>query len=419
MGWDFYVEVISSRTQARDLCWTFNAVQRLRDAQAQLPVDRAEAYVRPGILWRALDPYSADAYGPGSRPAPRDGVVVLLDEIDKADPDTPNDLLVPLGSGTFRVTDLGRDISRQRPLRPLFLVTTNNERELSKAFMRRCVVLHLPEPDQEWLAAVAAAHYGPGERALYLQVADYVMEVRKQAEVAGERPPSTAEFLDALQACRELDSPAGYRRMEPGSAGHAGEMAPRAGAAVRSEVFLGDAVRAALELAADPGTTAAIGSLLGLPLPVSAEARPALPATGSSIRSRPRAVKRCPARSASRGPCRRPRPYRVPLARPTRRLLCLPGSGVSPLCHRRASRLRYGFRPSRSRAPRKATRSSCRSLSRSLPRNGRLLCSPRRLGCRFLPSATTSTAWSSWRRPGNPCETFAVLVGPWPMASSC
>lgn len=204
MGWDFYVEVISSRTQARDLCWTFNAVQRLRDAQAHLPVDRAEVYVRPGILWRALDPYSAGAYVPGSQPAPREGAVVLLDEIDKADPDTPNDLLVPLGSGTFHVTDLGRDISRQRPLRPLFLVTTNNERELSKAFMRRCVVLHLPEPDREWLAAVAAAHYGPGERALYLQVADYVMEVRKQAEAAGERPPSTAEFLDALQACREL-----------------------------------------------------------------------------------------------------------------------------------------------------------------------------------------------------------------------
>jgi MoxR-like ATPase len=129
---------------------------------------------------------------------------VLLDEIDKADPDTPNDLLVPLGSGTFHVTDLAQDISRQRSLRPLVLVTTNNERELSKAFMRRCVVLHLPEPDKEWLVAVAVAHYGPGERTLYLQVADYVLEVRMQAEAAAERPPSTAEFLDALQACREL-----------------------------------------------------------------------------------------------------------------------------------------------------------------------------------------------------------------------
>lgn len=204
MDWDFYVEVISSRTQARDLCWTFDAVKRLRDAQAQLQVDRPEAYVRPGILWRALDPYSANEYTPGAQSGTREGVVVLLDEMDKADPDTPNDLLVPLGSGTFHVTDLGREITRKRPQRPLVLVTTNNERELSKAFTRRCVVLHLPEPDRERLADVAAAHFGPDQRALYLQVADYVMLARKRAEEAGERPPSTAEFLDALQACREL-----------------------------------------------------------------------------------------------------------------------------------------------------------------------------------------------------------------------
>jgi MoxR-like ATPase len=212
MEWDFYEEVISSRTQARDLCWTFDAVQRLRDAQAQLPVDRPEAYVRPGILWRALDPSGAADLDPGGagdndggpQSAPREGAVVLLDEIDKADPDTPNDLLVPLGSGTFRVTDLGTDITLRRALQPLVLVTTNNERELPKAFMRRCVVLHLPEPSKEWLAVVAAAHYGSGEQALYDQVAGYVIEARKRAEAGGERPPSTAEFLDALQACREL-----------------------------------------------------------------------------------------------------------------------------------------------------------------------------------------------------------------------
>jgi MoxR-like ATPase len=180
------------------------SVQRLRDAQAHLPVDRAEAYVRPGILWRALDPSGAGAYDREPQPAPREGAVVLLDEIDKADPDTPNDLLVPLGSGTFQVTDLGTDITLQRALQPLVLITTNNERELPRAFMRRCVVLRLPEPAKEWLTVVASAHYGPSEKALYDQVAGYVIAARKRAEAEGARPPSTAEFLDALQACREL-----------------------------------------------------------------------------------------------------------------------------------------------------------------------------------------------------------------------
>ena len=147
--------------------------------------------VRPGICGGPLTRAAQAPYVPGSQPAPREGAVVLLDEIDKADPDTPNDLLVPFGSGTFHVTDLGRDISRQRPLRPLFLVTTNNERELSKAFMRRCVVLHLPEPDREWLAAVAARTLW-SRRARVVPAGGRLRDGgEEQAEAAGERPPST------------------------------------------------------------------------------------------------------------------------------------------------------------------------------------------------------------------------------------
>lgn len=211
MDWDFLVEVISSRTQARDLLWTFDAVQRLRDAQAQLPVSDVAAYVRPGILWRALDPEGAARRGGGPRAPHRDGVVVLLDEIDKADPDTPNDLLVPLGSGTFHVTDLKVDIALRRPLRPLVVITTNDERELPRAFIRRCVVLEMPEPDAAWLVRVATAHYGQDEEPLYRRVARFVIKARKRAVAENARPPSTAEFLDALQACQNLD-------IQPGSA---------------------------------------------------------------------------------------------------------------------------------------------------------------------------------------------------------
>jgi MoxR-like ATPase len=205
MGWDFLVEVISSRTQARDLLWTFDAVQRLRDAQAGDPVSDAAAYVRPGILWHALNPEGAAARGEHPHSEHRDGVVVLLDEIDKADPDTPNDLLVPLGSGTFYVTELKLDVTLQRALRPLVVITTNDERELPRALIRRCVVLDLPEPEVAWLVTVATAHYGRAEQPLYRKVARFVSEARERAAAEGARPPSTAEFLDALQACRHLD----------------------------------------------------------------------------------------------------------------------------------------------------------------------------------------------------------------------
>jgi MoxR-like ATPase len=211
VGWEFYAEVISSRTQARDLLWTFDAVRRLRDAQARLPLDQAKVYVRPGILWRAFDPEGAADYSAGEGGASRrNGVVVLLDEIDKAEPDTPNDLLVPLGTGTFHVTEVGLDVTLSRARRPLVVITTNEERELPSAFTRRCVVLRLPEPDGDWLTRVAVAHFGAEDQELYHEVARYVMKERARAAEEGQRPPSTAEFLDALQACREL-------RVRPGT----------------------------------------------------------------------------------------------------------------------------------------------------------------------------------------------------------
>ena len=218
MGWDFYVEVISSRTQARDLLWTFDAVRRLRDAQAQQSVEDTARYVRAGVLWWALDPRSAaDHTDAVVTDEPLAGAVVLLDEIDKAELEAPNDLLVPLGAGAFSVSDLatGRAISLTREHHPLVMVTTNDERELSPAFVRRCVVLELPDPDAPWLVRVADAHFGPKDKAFYTRVAEYVMSARIEADLAHGRPPSTAEFLDALYACRELRINTRSRAWEP------------------------------------------------------------------------------------------------------------------------------------------------------------------------------------------------------------
>lgn len=227
-GWRYYEEVVTSRTQARDLLWSFDTLRRLNDAQTLKREDLrpASEYVRPGVLWWAFDPQSARSRSdqpevgsgtlledPGLRflagPAastPPVGAVVLVDEIDKADPDVPNNLLVPLGSMEFEVMEAGARPFRVRSRAqlhqgPLVIITTNNERELPAAFLRRCIILKLEPPTRERLIQIAVAQLGEAHRGLAGAVADRLL--RNAAEVASE-PPSTAEYLDALRTCRDL-----------------------------------------------------------------------------------------------------------------------------------------------------------------------------------------------------------------------
>ncbi|WP_224247426.1 AAA family ATPase [Hyalangium gracile] len=219
MGWRYYEDVVSSRTQARDLLWVFDAVKRLSDAQAGDAKEEFH-YVKPGVLWWAFNRESAarrgtppdvnvaEAQEPNAvvnqkRHAER--AVVLIDEIDKADPDVPNDLLVPLGSLQFTVGERPPILAAQAPF---VVLTSNDERELPAAFLRRCVVLELPMPDKERLRRIAVAHFGDGEKdmALYERVADKVGALAKEAVGKGRRPPSTPEFLDTVTAFRRLQS---------------------------------------------------------------------------------------------------------------------------------------------------------------------------------------------------------------------
>jgi MoxR-like ATPase len=207
LRWPYYVDVISSRTQARDLLWRFDNLRRLNDAQAE-QIKANEEYIEPGVLWQAFDAASAQRYQrssatPAAQAAPQ-GAVALLDEIDKADPDMPNDLLVPLGSFTFRVTDTDppTEVSAKQPV--LLIITTNDERELSAAFLRRCVIVTLDAPSEDRLVSIAEAHYGPGHIALYRNMAKRIDDAQKQKEGKKQSLPSTAEFLDAINACIEL-----------------------------------------------------------------------------------------------------------------------------------------------------------------------------------------------------------------------
>jgi len=219
LGWKFYQKVVTSRTRARDLMWTFDSLRRLSDAQEQnkdLP-PRA-AYVQPQEFWWAFEPRTARRRGasddevaavkPATDPAAGDqtSAVLLLDEIDKADPDVPNDLLEVLDIGRFRVEELDQPITVTADLsRVLLMITSNGERELPPAFLRRCVVLNLEDPNEDWLVTVANQRFGAKDEAFHREIAKHVMDLRKQARERDLREPSTAEYLDAVDACRRLN----------------------------------------------------------------------------------------------------------------------------------------------------------------------------------------------------------------------
>jgi MoxR-like ATPase len=192
MGWGYEEEVITSRTQGRDLQWRYDAVRRLRDAQAQ-QLQADDAYVDPGVLWRAFE--SADD----------DRTVVLLDEIDKADPEVPDSLLVALGALTFTVAETGRPVSADADRPPFVVLTTNDERDLSKPFLRRCVVLSLERPSEDRLLEIARAHRLADDLELARQAAALVDRLARDAEAMDLPVPSAAEYIDALRACHELD----------------------------------------------------------------------------------------------------------------------------------------------------------------------------------------------------------------------
>ena len=235
-----YVQyVVDARTESRDLLWHYDAVARLADAQlAGALGDRSKAvrnrlmvrnYLHPGPLWWAFDwngalqqaktvgdvrpPQEDGEQGP---PSPVNGCVVLIDEIDKAESDVPNGLLEALGAGEF--TPLGASgpvIAGDPP--PLVIITTNNERALPDAFLRRCLVLHLTLPDDETalkevLVCRGKRHFPDADATVLNEAAQQLYLDRKQAKDNRRYPlPGQAEYLDLLRAVLALNAndPAG------------------------------------------------------------------------------------------------------------------------------------------------------------------------------------------------------------------
>ncbi len=222
LGRAFLPFTVDARTESRDLLYSVDAVARLAEAQiishlgevqearAQLDPKR---FTTPGPLWWVFDWEGAKeqaTLGGGLEPwtpegwTGADGAVLLVDEIDKADPAVPNGLLEALGQGQFRLPD-GRVVSRPvEALAPLVVVTTNEERTLPDAFIRRCLVLQLRWPKKrfeliERLVARGRAHFGDLAEEVLQSAAEMVADDREAVEGRGLCPPGGAEYLDLLR----------------------------------------------------------------------------------------------------------------------------------------------------------------------------------------------------------------------------
>ena len=287
----FISEVVNIAIEGQDLLWRYDPVARLNDAQAYaIDPDKEKPekdylnpkhYISPGVLWWAFDCKSAieqhkkcrhpfyqpriyfsgsedkkigednntsscqcfDTCSQGAldddvKNLEKHGIVLLIDEIDKADPSMPNSLLEVLGNGGFTVPMLNKSVGlRDDVPRPLVIITTNEERELPPAFIRRCLVLNLALDDEKrlfnwwksrpetdfseendhftpekalvhWLSVRAEVHFPEEFQELVKEkVAELLIGDRNKAKRDGTVKPGQAEYLDLLRALKEMTDP--------------------------------------------------------------------------------------------------------------------------------------------------------------------------------------------------------------------
>lgn len=255
LSWQLVSEVVSAHTDIQDLWYRFDAVSRLGQAQLLSAVGKGFKedilqtelnpckFISPGALWWAYDWKTAREYydssdfrtyhpdpeladkqaadlGEGeSLPLP-EGVVLLIDEIDKADADLPNSLLETLDNARFRVPwvneNIGYRADDETAIRPLVIITTNEDRQLPAAFVRRCLVLNLELPDEEdklidYMLQRGEEHFvvEGTDQPLF---SDTVMRTaaaqlykdRQDASTLGFKPPGQAEYLDILRVLARM-----------------------------------------------------------------------------------------------------------------------------------------------------------------------------------------------------------------------
>jgi MoxR-like ATPase len=173
---------IKSTTKAQQGLYEYDAVSRLRDSQlGDGKVEDIGQYIKRGKLWEA---FTSD-----------EQVVLLIDEVDKADIEFPNDLLVELDRMEFFVYETGETITAKH--RPIIIITSNNEKELPDAFLRRCFFHFINFPDKETMKEIIAVHYPKIKKSLVQEALEVFFELR---EIPGlKKKPSTSELIDWLK----------------------------------------------------------------------------------------------------------------------------------------------------------------------------------------------------------------------------
>jgi len=173
---------VKSTTKAQQGLYEYDAVSRLRDSQlGDEKVNDVANYIKKGMLWQAFE-------APGK-------VVLLIDEIDKADIEFPNDLLQELDRMEFHVYETGETVRARQ--RPIVLITSNNEKELPDAFLRRCFFHYIRFPDEETLRKIVEVHHPGIKPALVTEALTQFFEIRDTPGL--KKKPSTSEVLDWLK----------------------------------------------------------------------------------------------------------------------------------------------------------------------------------------------------------------------------
>lgn len=204
---------VKSTTKAQQGLYEYDAVSRLRDSQlGDERVHDVANYIRKGKLWQAFEAEQK--------------TVLLIDEVDKADIEFPNDLLQELDRMEFHVYETGETIQARQ--RPVVIITSNNEKELPDAFLRRCFFHYIQFPDAETLRAIVDVHYPRIKQDLLDEALTQFFELRDAPGL--KKKPSTSELLDWLKLILAEDlSPEDLKR-DPG------EMLPKLhGALLKNE----------------------------------------------------------------------------------------------------------------------------------------------------------------------------------------
>jgi len=205
---------IKSTTKAQQGLYEYDAVSRLRDSQLGVEgVNDVRNYLRKGKLWEAFES--------GER------VVLLIDEIDKADIEFPNDLLQELDRMEFYVYETDETIRARH--RPIIVITSNNEKELPDAFLRRCFFHYIVFPDAATLEKIIAVHYPDIDKALVDEALAMFFQLRDVPNI--KKKPSTSELIDWLKLLLADRIPvSALRERDPGKA-----IPPLYGALIKNE----------------------------------------------------------------------------------------------------------------------------------------------------------------------------------------